>query len=77
MQTKTFSLLPIVFAIAAGILVPSSASMAAGHHATKPAPRKKAPAAQQAAAKPAAAPPAAATTPAPAAPAAAAPAKTG
>ena len=42
MQTKTFSLLPVVFAIAAGILVPSSASMAAGHHATKPAPRKKA-----------------------------------
>lgn len=43
MQTKTFSLLPVIFAIAAGALVPSSASFAAKHHAaTKPVSPKKA-----------------------------------
>ena len=45
MQTKTFSFLPILFAIAAGALVPSSASVAAGPHSTKPASHKKAAAA--------------------------------
>ena len=44
MQTKTSSLLPLLFAIAAGSLAPASASFAAGHHA----------AAKAAAAKPAA-----------------------
>lgn len=42
MQTKTFSILPVIFAIAAGALVPSSASFAAKHHAAKPASPKKA-----------------------------------
>jgi len=42
MQTKTFSILPVLFAIAAGALAPSSASFAGGHHATKPASHKKA-----------------------------------
>jgi serine-type D-Ala-D-Ala carboxypeptidase (penicillin-binding protein 5/6) len=42
MQTKTFSLIPLLFAIAAGTLVPSSASFAAKHQAAKPAPHKKA-----------------------------------
>jgi len=42
MQTKTFSILPVIFAIAAGALVPSSASFAAKHKATKPAPHKTA-----------------------------------
>jgi len=42
MQTKTFSILPVIFAIAAGALVPGSASFAAGHHATKAASPKKA-----------------------------------
>jgi D-alanyl-D-alanine carboxypeptidase (penicillin-binding protein 5/6) len=45
MQTKTFSILPVIFAIAAGALVPGSASFAARHHATKPASPKKAAAA--------------------------------
>jgi len=52
MQNKTFSLLPVLFTIAAGTLVPGSASFAAAHkaakpapHATKPAPSKKAAAA--------------------------------
>jgi len=42
MQTKTFSILPVIFAIAAGALVPSAASFAAGHHASKAASPKKA-----------------------------------
>ena len=42
MQNKNFSILPILFAIAAGALLPSSATFAARHHATKPAPHKKA-----------------------------------
>jgi D-alanyl-D-alanine carboxypeptidase (penicillin-binding protein 5/6) len=42
MQTKTFSIFPILFVIAVGALGPSSASFAAGHHATKPASHKKA-----------------------------------
>jgi serine-type D-Ala-D-Ala carboxypeptidase (penicillin-binding protein 5/6) len=42
MHTKTFSILPILFAIAVGTLVPGSASYAAKTHATKPAPHKKA-----------------------------------
>ena len=46
MQTKTLSILPVIFAIAAGALVPSSASFAAGgHHAAKAASPKKAAAA--------------------------------
>jgi len=45
MQTKSFSLLPVIIAIAAGALVPSSASFAAAHRAAKPAPHKKAAAA--------------------------------
>lgn len=50
MQTKTLSILPVIFAIAAGALVPSSASFAAGgHHATKAASPKKATAAAAAA----------------------------
>ncbi len=42
MQNKTFSLLPILFAIAAGTLVAGPASFAAVHHAAKPAAHKKA-----------------------------------
>ena len=42
MQIKTFSILPFLFVIAAGALVPGSASFAARHHAPKPAPHKKA-----------------------------------
>jgi len=42
MHTKTFSILPVLFAIATGALVPSSASFAAGHHAAKPVSHKKA-----------------------------------
>lgn len=45
MQTKKFSFLPVILAIAAGALVPGSTSFAAGHHATKPASPKKAAAA--------------------------------
>jgi D-alanyl-D-alanine carboxypeptidase (penicillin-binding protein 5/6) len=45
MQPKTSSILPIVFAIAAGALAPSVPSFAAAHHAAKPAPSKKAAAA--------------------------------
>ena len=41
MQTKTFSIFPVIFAIAAGTILPSSASFAAGHHPTKPASNKK------------------------------------
>lgn len=48
MQTKTFSILPVILAIAAGALVPSAASFAAKHHATKPASPKKAAAAVKA-----------------------------
>ncbi len=42
MQTKTFSILPVIFAIAAGALVPSSISFAAKHPAGKSASQKKA-----------------------------------
>lgn len=42
MQTKTFSILPIVFAIAAGALIPGTGALAASHKATKPAASKKA-----------------------------------
>lgn len=42
MQTKTLSTLPVILAIAAGALAPSTASFAAGHHAGKPAAPKKA-----------------------------------
>ena len=42
MQTKTLSILPVLFAIAAGTMVPGSASFAAIHHASKPASNKKA-----------------------------------
>lgn len=42
MQTKTFSILPLVIAIAATTLVPASASFARSQKATKPAPAKKA-----------------------------------
>ena len=45
MQNKTSPLLPIVLAIAAATLLPSAASFAAVHHATKPATSKKAAAA--------------------------------
>ena len=45
MQTKTFSILPVLLAIAAGALVPSSASFAAKHQVIKPASPKKAAAA--------------------------------
>jgi serine-type D-Ala-D-Ala carboxypeptidase (penicillin-binding protein 5/6) len=45
MHTKTFSFLPVLIAIAAGTLAPSSASFAGGHHATKPVSPKKAAAA--------------------------------
>ena len=41
MQTKTFSIFPIIFAVAAGALATSSTSFAAVHHATKPLPTKK------------------------------------
>ena len=42
MQIKTFSILPVLFAIAAGTMGPGSAAFAAGHPAPKPAPHKKA-----------------------------------
>ncbi len=45
MNTKTLSIFPVLFAIAAGTMAPSSASFAAAHHASKPAPHKKAAAA--------------------------------
>ena len=60
MQTKTFSLLPVIFAIAAGALVPGAASAAAGHHATSKAASPKKAAASAAAAN--ALPPLAAQT---------------
>ncbi len=42
MQTKIFSILPLVFAIAAGALIPGTASSAPKqHHAAKTAPQKK------------------------------------
>lgn len=47
MQTKTFSLLLVLFAIAAGALIPAAASIAAAQRAAKPVPHKKStPAAQ-------------------------------
>ncbi len=42
MQLKTSTILPILFAIAAAVLAPHSASFAGVHHATKPVPHKKA-----------------------------------
>ena len=48
MQIKTSSLFPILFAIAAGALAPSTASFAAGHSASKHATPKKATPAQKA-----------------------------
>ena len=45
MQTKSFFTLPLVFAIAAGALLPVSSPFAAKHHAAKPAVAKKAAAA--------------------------------
>lgn len=50
MQTKTLSTLPVILAIAAGALAPSTASFAAGHHASKPAAAPKKAAATAAAA---------------------------
>ena len=41
MQTKTISILAVLFAIAAGALAPNSVVFAARHHATKPAAHKK------------------------------------
>ncbi len=48
MKTKTFSILPVLFVIAAGALAPGSASFAGGHHATKPVSHKKAAASEAA-----------------------------
>ena len=45
MQTKNFSILPIAFAIAVGTLTLTTPSLAAKHHASKPAAPKKAAAA--------------------------------
>ena len=45
MQTKTFSLHPVIFAIAAGALISGSSSFARVHHATRTAPESKATAA--------------------------------
>jgi len=45
MQTKTSTLVSILFAIAAAALTPNSSSFAGGHHAAKSAPHKKATAA--------------------------------
>ena len=42
MTTKTSPLLPVLLAIAAGALIPASASFAANHKAAKPAVQKKA-----------------------------------
>ncbi len=42
MKSKLPSLLPVFFAIAAGVLMPGAASLAAGPHATKSAVHKKA-----------------------------------
>jgi serine-type D-Ala-D-Ala carboxypeptidase (penicillin-binding protein 5/6) len=53
MHIKNFSIAPVVFAIAAGVLIPSSVSFAAKHHAAKPAAHKK-PAADVPASAPAA-----------------------
>src|SRR6478735_6783812 len=41
MQTKRFLIVPVVFAIAAGGLIPTSSSFATSHRAAKPAPHKK------------------------------------
>ncbi len=62
MRTPTFSILPLVFAIAAGALMPSSASFAASPKAKKATATKKAPATQKAAAANALPPLAADTT---------------
>ena len=42
MQTKTFTILPVLFAIAVSALAPSSVAFAGKHRAAKPAPHKKA-----------------------------------
>ncbi|WP_093238684.1 D-alanyl-D-alanine carboxypeptidase family protein [Variovorax sp. EL159] len=55
-QAKRLSTLSIAFAIAAGGLVPYSASYAASHHAAKPAAQNKKPAASAPASAPAATP---------------------
>ena len=62
MKTHTSSILPVVFAIAAGALVPHSAAFAASHKATKPAAHQKATASKKAAAAANALPPLAAET---------------
>ncbi len=41
MQTKKFSIFPVLFAVAVSAMLPSSAAFAAGRHATKPASHKK------------------------------------
>src|SRR6478735_516503 len=41
MQTKRFLIVPVVFAIAAGGLIPTSSSFATSHRAAKPAPHRK------------------------------------
>jgi D-alanyl-D-alanine carboxypeptidase (penicillin-binding protein 5/6) len=51
MPSKSLSILPLIFAIAAGALVPGSVSFAAPHHAAKAAAHKK-PAAEAAASAP-------------------------
>ena len=53
METKTPSILPVVFAIAVGALIPASPSFAAPHHAAKAAHRKAAAAAPSSAPAPA------------------------
>ncbi|MGV0983755.1 MAG: D-alanyl-D-alanine carboxypeptidase family protein [Limnohabitans sp.] len=50
MKTHTSSILPVVFAIAAGALIPHSATFAASHKASKPAAHQKAAASKKAAA---------------------------
>ena len=60
MKTKNFSILPLVFAIAASTLIPHAASWATTRHAAKPVPQKKA--ATKAAAAANALPPLAAQT---------------
>jgi len=42
-QSKTLSILPVILALAAGALVPGSASLAAGRHAAKAAPKAASP----------------------------------
>ena len=63
MQIKTFSILPVILAIAFGSLIPASTTFARVHHATKAAPSKKAAAAATTALPPLAAQPALAGSP--------------